>query len=175
MTRDTGIVLGSRNVDLTADERPEVVELAAGESLDSLDLMLTITSDGETIFSQRLRPLSTFLRSVPGGDAGPPSERQSRLEELTTFFLNDGRFRSPGEFVRWLESIGPRHIERIPRIILQERGEQEVPGSIAATAVWEDIKEREIVIFQFATGGDGITAIGWSAINERFYHLLQCC
>lgn len=168
---DTVFVLGSRSVDLTGDGRPEIVEVVAeGESMDSLDLTLSIRSDGNTIFNQRLSPLEVFL-----GGTELPEERQSRLEALTAFFLNEEKFMSPGEFVAWLESSLPRHVERIPEVIAEGRTEQGVLDAIAPRVIWEDMKERGNAIFQFATGGDGITAIGWSVIDERFFHLLECC
>jgi len=32
-----------------------------------------------------------------------------------------------------------------------------------------------ITVFQFSLGGDNVTVIGWSATDQRFYGLLECC
>lgn len=65
---DTTVLIGRAERDLTGDGKPEVLQLVGvGRTIDSLDVTLTITSGGRTIFRSGFAPLTR--RISPGGDA----------------------------------------------------------------------------------------------------------
>jgi hypothetical protein len=87
--RDTTITLGTVSRDLTADGRPEQLTLIAkGRSIDSLDLVLSITSGSTVIYSERMAPMTRrwYLRNWPSSrmtyDDRMASSHQSLLSTV---------------------------------------------------------------------------------------------
>ncbi|HUE97047.1 MAG TPA: hypothetical protein VMN39_10325, partial [Longimicrobiaceae bacterium] len=176
MASDTVLVLASRALDLTGDGEVEVLELVGvGESMDSLDLTLSISSAGRTIYRQPLRPATRTVGHDAGRRTLSAAEHRQRLDELGDFIFADANFSTPGEFVAKLEEDAPRHVALIPDVIGRARraamGDEAIPGE----EIWRDMRRRGTVVFEFSAGGDQVTAIAWSAVDQRFYRVWECC
>lgn len=167
---DTTVVLGSRNLDVTGDGEPELLQvIGTGESLDSLAVTFSITSSGRVLYGESLRPMT---RSV-GFDAGKrklsPAEHHQRLADFESFFFAEEKFMSAEEFVDKLSDGMAGHIGRIPDVIARDGGGERAAG------IWDEIQHRGVVVFEFSGGGDGVAAIAWSEDDQRFYRLWECC
>lgn len=171
---DTVVSLGSVHVDLTGDGQAEVLELVgAGETIDSLEVTFSITSDGRVLYSERLRPVTRTLGFDAGKRLLSRAEHLQRLEEMEEFFFGEGRFSSAAAFVTSLERRAPRHIALIPGVIARDAGGD--ADVRRGEAIWEDMQRRAATVYTYSGGGDGRTAIAWSELDQRFYRLWQCC
>jgi hypothetical protein len=47
--------------------------------------------------------------------------------------------------------------------------------SARALVIWQQMEDAPITLFSFSPGGDRVMLIGWSATDQRFYNLLECC
>lgn len=201
---DTTIVLGTVERDLTGDGTPEVLRLVGvGQSLDSLDVTFTIASSGEVVSRMSLPPITRTVGFDAGRRELSASEHRAHLDEFADWFFADANFKQPDELVAWMRHGLPGHIPRIPEVIDRDRRRQLVLDSLLRTghppaeaertarslvgppgapsdtaravATWQEIQSIGVTVFEFSTGGDGVTAIVWSARDQRFYQLLECC
>lgn len=201
---DTVITLGLVERDLTGDGRPEVLRLVgAGQSVDSLEVTFTIESAGHRLFRMRLLPLTRNTGFDAGRRVRSQSEYLTKLNEFGRWFFDDAKFKRPEEFIERLLTAAPRHVPRIPEVIARnhryqvvidslvdagrsfedaERGARSIPGGWTApydtawaSRTWDAIQTAGVMVFEFSRGGDSITAIAWSARDQRFYRLLECC
>jgi hypothetical protein len=180
--KDTVIVLGTVERDLTGDGQPEVMRLTGvGQSTDSLDVTFLIESAGDTLFREQLRPLTTSVGFDAGRRRLSPSEHRAQLDEFDDWFLDSAKFMRPEEFVERLRRSAAGHIAEIPNVIARDRRRQAsfLPGarldSAEAVDVWNEIQSSGVTVFRYSPGGDGTTAIAWSVRDRRFYRLLECC
>jgi len=169
---DTMVRLGIVERDLTGDNVPEILSLTGrGQTVDSLEVTFTITSSGRTLFETKW----SETRAV-GFDAGrrvlSAAEHRRRLRELGRFFFADEKFMSPAEFLISLRGSAPRHIDLIPDVIARDLHRSD---RSRAQLIWDEMQAGRITLFEFSVGGDAVTTIGWSASDQRFYHLLECC
>ena len=172
-TSDTVVVLASRSVDMTGDGQAEELQvIGVGRSPDSLEVTFSITAGGRTLFSERLRPMTRTIGFDAGRRTLSASEHRKRLDEFEDFFFDPGKFHTPTEFVKMLQESARLHIQRIPEVIARQRS---AADSMTAAEIWEEIRSRELTVFQYSGGGDGVTAIAWSPSDRTFYHLWQCC
>lgn len=179
---DTVVVLGMVERDLTGDGQPEVLRLTGvGQSTDSLDVTFVIESSGDTLFRERLVPLTRTVGFDAGRRKLSPSEHRTRLDEFDDWFFGAAKFTRPEEFVEKLRRSAPGSIGEIPDVIARDRRRQasSLPGarldSAEAVDVWKEIQSSGVTVFNYSPGGDAVTAIGWSARDRRFYRLLECC
>ena len=174
---DTVIMLGSREIDMTGDGRAETLQLvAAGPSVDSLSITFSILSTFDLLYAVELHPF---------GFDGPQAkltsnERMERLSRFSAAFFDDRKFTTPAGFLAGLDKQAPGRIEEIPRVMARDRAEASSVGRSASDttgvgAIWRDIQQGGLPVFEFLTGGDASTAIGWSRTERRFYRLFQCC
>ncbi len=169
---DTTVPLGSAVRDLTGDTIPEILSLTGhGKTVDSLEVTFAITSSGRTVYEKKW----SITRAI-GFDAGrrilSPTEHRRRLRELGGWFFAEAKFMTPEEFVARLRKSGPRHVDLIPDVIARDLG----PGNGSrAPLLWDEMRTAGITVFEFSTGGDAVTTIGWSRTDQRFYRLLECC
>lgn len=170
---DTVIVLGSRTVDMTGDGQAEELQVVGvGQSPDSLAVTFSITSGGRTLFSERLRPMTRTIGFDAGKRTLSPAEHRKRMDEFADFFFDPEKFRSPTDFLKMLEESARLHIQRIPEVIA---GQRRGADSRTAAEIWNEMRNRDLTIFQYSAGGDGLTAIAWSPSDQRFYRLWECC
>ena len=171
---DTVVRLGTMERDLTGDGQPEIMRLIGnGRTIDSLAVTFSIESAGRLIFQMQLAPLSRTVGFDNGRRRLSAAELRTRLNTFGPWFFDSRKFVSPDQFVDGLRRSGPGHVERIPDVIARD-GEyrNDLPR---AKAVWEEIQKNAVTIFQFSPGGDSVIAIAWSARDQRFYRLLECC
>jgi len=167
---DTTVTISTVKRDLTGDGVPEVLSLTGtGPTIDSLNVTFTIESLGRRLYS------TTWIQKR--ADFGGPrrlSDREfrARLNEYASEFFEDSRFMSPEGFVSWLRSSARLHIPLIPDVISHQLTPRD---SSRARMIWDQMRTAGITVFQFSLGGDNITVIGWSATDQRFYGLLECC
>lgn len=175
---DTTIVLGSHRVDLTGEGEPEVLQLiGVGESLDNLEVTFLITSSDDTLYNRRLRSLTRTIGFDAGRRVLTEAEHRKFIEQYESFFFASSKFRTPDEFMEKLLQggrAGATMIEDIPDVIAAQRKNAGGDDS-GAKRVWEDIKTSGVLTFQYSGGGDAVTAIAWSQLDQRFYHLWHCC
>jgi len=163
---DTTVTFGVVRRDLTGDGIPETLSLVGtGPSLTDLRVTFTIQSAGKTLFSNSW----PFTRPVDGPPRAAPA-LETRIREYGSWFFDDSKFMAPAVFVSGLEESAPLHIDLISSIIAKDVGD-----SGRARTIWQQMRAAPIIIFQFSSGGDEITAIGWSSTDKQFYHLLECC
>ena len=166
---DTTITLGTVQRDLTGDGVREVLTLTgAGPAIDDLQVTFTVQSAGRVLYSVTWR---LTRRSFDPRRRISDAELRSRLNEYGRWFFADSRFMSPGGYVEWLRHTARLHIAAIPEVISHEMSSD----ASRARTTWEQMQAAGVTLFQFSSGGDGITAIGWSATDQRFYRLLECC
>jgi hypothetical protein len=163
---DTTISFGVVKRDLTGDGIPETLTLVgAGTTLRSLRVTFTIESSGQTVFVNNW----PCTRPLDGGRRISDAQLRTQITEYGRWFFDDSKFMSPTAFVTMLQKSARLHIDLIPRVIAKEADTSRAP------AIWEQMRSSPITIFEFSTGGDGVTAIGWSSNDKRFYHLFECC
>lgn len=107
------------------------------------------------------------------------SEHLVRLREFGGWFFGDAKFMSVPEFLDWLSRSAPRHVALVPEVIAREQRRDLALDSTdsvgRAATVWREIQDSDLTVFKFSPGGDLLTVIAWSARDQRFYELLECC
>jgi len=199
---DTVLNLGVVHRDLTGDGVLEILRLtASGVSIDSLNVTFVIESDGDTLFQTALSPLTrTISYEALGRRELSVSEHRSRIGSFAEWFFGDTKFASPEGFIEELRSIARLRVAEIPAAIARDRRRQFVIDSLmaagqphsqaerrarrlagaaidtaGAAAIWNEIQTAGVTVFTYSPGGDGLYAIAWSARDQRFYRLLECC
>ena len=158
LQRDTEVVLGVVERDLTGDGRPEILRVVGvGPTRNKLELTFTIESEGKGVYRSRLEPF------VPD---------RARVEEFRRWFFAREKFQRPAEFVDTLRAMSRTGVADIPNAIARDRLPSETRDG---GEIWKEILNSPVTIFTFSPGGDAIVAIGWSARAGRFYRLLECC
>jgi hypothetical protein len=167
---DTTVTIARITRDLTGDGVPETLTLTGvGKTIDDLNVTFMIQSSGRTLYSKARRVTrATFQLQRPLSDG----ELRTRLNEFGSSFFADTKFMSPAGFLAWLGRSARLHVPLIPEVISHEMAP---PDSSRARMIWDQMQTADITVFQFSLGGDGITVIGWSAADQRFYGLLECC
>ena len=169
--RDTTVVLGRVERDLTGDGRPEVLSLiGVGRTIDSLTLTFSIEQPGRTLYraAVKIPDRRTFEKEIR---ESLRMEYAEWLRDVGVSFFTNAHFKSPTDFVTTMRESLPEHIQEIPFVIAHDGG---FPQD-SARAVWSEIQKARLTVFEFSRGGDDATAIVWSPTNHRFYHLLSCC
>lgn len=168
--QDTTMTFGVVERDLTGDGVPEVLTLSGtGNSTDSLEVTFTIRSSQRSLYSRTWRlTRASFNPRRRISDA----EFQTRLTEYGNAFFADSKFMSPTRFRSWLGTSARLHISETPEVVAREMTPNNLPR---ARAIWDEMQAAGITVFQFSPGGDAVKVIGWSAADERFYDLLECC
>ncbi len=173
---DTVFILGRAERDLTGDGRPEMLRLvAAGESVDSLDVTFSIMSDTAILYTERLAPLTRILGYDAGRRRLSRAQHRAQISQFAGWFFGDSQFMSPEGFIAELRDGASRHIPLIPQVIDSDRAEGTPSDSARAISTWEEIKASNVTVFQYSPGGDGVKAIAWSQRDQRFYQLWECC
>ena len=170
---DAPIVLGTAERDLTGDGTPVSLRLvAAGPSVDSLNVTFTVEKAGRVIYraSVRLEGRTEYERTLRRRLG---MEYRDWLKSVGTSFFADVKFKKPGALLAWMRESMPLHIAEIPGLIAQQRGA--VADSITGADIWNEIERSQVTLFEFSTGGDAVTSIGWSKRDGRFYRLYDCC
>ena len=169
-TADTTVTFGVVERDLTGDSIPEVLTLVGkGNAIDSLEVSFTIQSSGRSLYSRRWRlTRATFDRRRRISDA----ELRRRLTDYGRWFFEDSKFMSPEDFLSSLKTSARLHIALIPEVIARNMTPSDLER---AREVWAEMQAAAITVFQFSPGGDRVRVIGWSATDDRFYDLLECC
>jgi hypothetical protein len=167
---DTTVTISTVKRDLTGDGVPEVLSLrGTGPTIDSLSVTFTIESSGRTLYS------TTWIQRR--ADFGGPRrlsdiEFRARLNEYASEFFEASKFMSPRGFLSWLQASARLHIPLIPDVIAGDMTPNDLPR---ARMIWEEMQGAGITVFEFSPGGDRVMVIGWSATDEHFYNLLECC
>ncbi len=170
---DTTVVLGAAERDLTGDGKSESLRLVGiGASVDSLNVTFTVEDGGRTIFRASVRLASRTqyerrLRSILR------MEYRDWLKDVGTSFFAEVKFQKPGAFLARLRESIPGRITEIPSIIAGQRAT--VRDSLTGADIWNEIQRADVTLFEFSTGGDAVTAIGWSRRDGKFYRLFECC
>jgi hypothetical protein len=198
---DTTLVLGLAERDLTGDGRPETLRvIARGRTADSLSVTFTIESSGAVVYQTDLSPITRVVGLDAGRRASSQADRESLLRYYKVDFFGESKFTTPAEFLSWLERSAPGRIAEIPVVLGQDRRRQlvtdsletlgrpvaeissrvrglrrEPSDSVSGAAIWDAIRQADATVFQFPLGGDGLSAIAWSAADRRFYRLFECC
>lgn len=167
--RDTIVTFGSVTRDLTGDTIPEVITLTGeGQSIDDLAVSFSIRSSGRTLYTRTWR---LARANYDGGGRPTAAEHRARLREYGRWFFDNRKFMSPEGFLAKLRSSARLHIPLIPEVISHQSGSD----STRARMIWEQMQTAGITIFEFSPGGDAVMSIGWSATDQQFYNLLECC
>jgi hypothetical protein len=173
LPRDTTVVLGRVEKDLTGDGVPEVLRLVGvGRTTDSLDVTFMIESSGQTVYRSRLSPLTMRIGIDAGRRLLTMDEHRALLRDFGASFFADSKFQTPAAFLNDLRDQLPGHVTEIPGVISRDR---RAPDPRDATAIWKGMQKAGVTIFTFSPGGDRVEAIGWSASARRFFRLLDCC
>jgi hypothetical protein len=167
---DTNHTLGQVTRDLTGDGIPETLTLTGdGRTIGDLSVTLTIRAPGRLLYTQAWRlTLAGFDSHRRVSDA----ELQARLADYRRSFFADSQFMSPARFLSWLQASARLHIPLIPDVIA---GNMTPRDSARAQVIWQQMQAAPITLFSFSPGGDRVMMIGWSAADQRFYNLLECC
>ena len=201
---DTVVVIGMAERDLTGDGQPEMLRLIGiRRSVDSLDVTLSIESDGRTVYRVRLAPMTRTVGFDRGRRTLSRAQYRKHLAEFGKWFFAPTKFKRPSEFVKSWREQAPRSLAEVPNVIARDRkasltvdslvalghspieakriaqsvilGTMSSADSTRAVATWNEIQESGVTLFEFSAGGDNVTAIGWSRRDRRFYRLLECC
>lgn len=198
---DTAVVLGTRMRDVTGDGKPELLQVVGiGQSIDSLNVTFVIESAGRIVFRRKLAPLTRFVGFDAGRRKLSASEHSARLREFDDWFFAETKFMTPDKFVEWLSTSARHRVSQIPSVLASDRLYQLVSDSLEAAGkpyaeadvrvlqsrrappdgrkgaeIWEQMRRDRVTVFRFSEGGDALTAIAWSASDQRFYRLLECC
>lgn len=165
---DSILTLGRVERDLTGDSVPEVLNLTGVPvTADSLVVSLTIQSAGKTLY--RLTwPLKRSTAVDYGRKKLSDVEWQTFLNELGPAFFKPTKFKSTDGFLAMLRKNARLHVDLIPDVMGRD-------GARDAATLWAEMQTSGVTVFEFSTGGDGVTAIAWSTTDKRFYRLLECC
>ncbi len=163
---DTTITFGAVTRELTGDTIPETLTLTGvGRTIDDLAVTFEIRSSGRTLYTKNWRLTRAHFdprRRI--SDA----ELRARLHDYGRSFFADSKFMSPAGFVSWLESAARLRVPQIPSMISPS-------DSARGEVLWHQMQAAPITVFSFSSGGDLVTAIAWSATDQRFYPLMECC
>jgi hypothetical protein len=170
---DTTIVLGTAERDLTGDGTAVSLRLVGvGPSVDSLNVTFTVEKAGRTIYraSVYLESRTEYerhLRRILG------MEYRDWLKSVGTSFFADVKFQKPTAFLARMRKSIPGEVTEIPGFIARQRSA--VKDTLTGADIWNEIQRSDVTLFEFSTGGDAVTAIGWSRRDGRFYRLYECC
>jgi hypothetical protein len=201
---DTVFILASAERDLTGDGATEVLRLvAAGQSIDSLEVTFVIEASGRTVLRTRLSPVTRAVGFDADRRVLSPAQHRARLDDFGAWFFHEDHFMQPAEFIEELRRQAPGRVQLIPEVLGRDRRRQLVIDSLTqaglepadaerrapalvgghatrydtawAARTWAEIQGSGVVVFRFSPGGDSVTAIAWSSRDGRFYRLLECC
>lgn len=173
LQRDTTVVLGLVERDLTGDGEPETLRvIGVGRTIDHLEPTFTIESAGRTIYLFKLAPLTRTVGFDAGRQVISAEQHQVRLKEFGRWFFAEEKFQRPAEFVERLRAMARLLVPEIPDVIARDR---QASDARDGSEIWEEILKSPVTILTFSPGGDTIVAIGWSVQAGRFYRLLECC
>jgi hypothetical protein len=167
LQRDTTVVLGRVERDLTGDGELEILRVVGvGPTIYDLGVTFTVESAGKTIYRYDMRRMTrTANRHVKSR-----AQYRAWIKEFGRSFFLEKKFMRPQEYVDYLRRHARRHIADIPNRI-----DQQASDAVTGSVVWEEMQNSPITIFTFSPGGDTIEAIGWNVRAGRFYSLLSCC
>lgn len=174
VSADTTWVMASRSIDLTADGREELLELVGTlEAPDSVTVRFTIRSPDRVLYEADLAPLTRRIGYDRRRGLRSREEYRTHIAEFGSWFLSDVKFMTAMEFeAKWRRS-GPLHLAEIPAVIARDSA---LPmGTAQAAGIWDAIRARDGMVFEYSPGGDGIVPIAWSLVHERFFRLVECC
>jgi hypothetical protein len=183
---DTALVLGSREIDMTGDGRPEtLVLLGIGPSLDSLDLTFQIIADDRIVFAAAMRPLTRRIVADGQPRFRTPSEQLDYVAEYGRSFFADSRFVPAPRFLESYNRGTNPPSRRIPDVIARHRvayranplgGLDLGPAAdtTGAGSVLQEILAGGRPVFRISIGYDNTTEIAWSRLDQRFYRLIAC-
>jgi hypothetical protein len=174
---DTVFILGTAERDMTGDGRAEILRLvAAGKSMDSLDVTFSITSNRAILYTDQMAPLT---RRTWGYNArrrmSSASEHRAKVDSFVDWFFGDRKFMSPDGFITELRDGAGGHIALIQHVIDGDRTEGTPSDMARAASTWDEIQRSAVTIFTYSPGGDRVKAIAWSERDQRFYQLWECC
>jgi hypothetical protein len=171
---DTSVILGTVQRDLTGDGNSEILRLVGvGPTPDSLHVTFSIESSGRIIYQLALAPLTRTVGFDAGRRRLSTAEHRQRLREFGSWFFDEPKFKQPSAFLRSLYDSAPLHVAEIPAVIARDGG---FPSdSSRGAAIWSEIQQRGVPIFEFSPGGDAWFAVAWSERDGRFYRLVECC
>jgi len=167
---DINITFGRVTRDLTGDAIPETLTLTGtGRKVGDLAVTFTIRAPGRILYTQAWRLTRS---SFDSRRRIPDAELKARLADYGRSFFADSQFMSPPGFVSWLQASARLHIPVISDVIAS----QMTPRDPArALVTWQQMQAAPITLFSFSPGGDRVMMVGWSATDQRFYNLLECC
>jgi hypothetical protein len=172
--RDTTIMLGQAERDLTGDGKPEVLQLVGtGKTVDSLDVVLSISSNGAILYRTRLAPITRRVGFDADRRMRSRPEHRAFLAQFGGWFFHKDKFLPVAEFIAAWRTQAPGRLAEVPENIARDGGF--LPDSARAQSIWREIQDAAVTIFEFSAGGDAVTALGWSARTGRFYRLIECC
>lgn len=169
---DSVLTFGRVERDLTGDGMAESLSLTGTHTTpDRVDVTFSIQSSGRTLYSTK------WSMSRMEGYDGPrrrlsDANWQKRLQELGGWFFGPSKFMTPDGFVAMLRKNARLHVDRIPDVIQSDGAQGDVTR---AASLWAEMQTAGVTVFEFSTGGDGVTAIAWSPSDKRFYRLWECC
>lgn len=165
---DTSVTFGKVTRDLIGDGIPETLSLTGtGPTTGDLTVTFTIRAPGRILYTQAWRlTRASFDSRRRISDA----ELQARLSDYGRSFFADSQFMSPAGFLSWLRASARLHIPMIPDVMASQMMPRD---SARALVIWQQMEDAPI--FSFSPGGDRVMLIGWSATDQRFYNLLECC
>ena len=173
-SRDTTVLLGKAERDLTGDGKPELLQLVGtGKTVDSLEVVLSISSDGAILYRTRLAPITRRVGFDADRQMRSPREQREFLTQFGGWFFHKDKFLVPAEFISAWKAKAPARLAEVPENIARDGGF--FPDSARAQLIWREIQDAALTIFEFSAGGDAVTALGWSAATRRFYRLIECC
>jgi hypothetical protein len=174
MQSDTTVVLGMVERDLTGDGKPEVLRLVGtGKTIDSLDVALSIESFGKTVYRMSLAPLTRRVGFDADRRMRTHAQQRKRVAEFGRWFFGDNKFLRPAAFLSSWGSQAPGRLAKIPEYIARDGAFY--PDTVRAKFIWSEIQRSGVRIFEIASGGDAVVAIGWSGRDRRFYRVMECC
>lgn len=171
---DTTVLLGRTERDLTGDGKPEILRLVGtGKTVDSLDVTLSIESVGKTVYRISLAPLTRRVGFDADRSMRSRSQQREWIAEFGQWFFGNDKFVRPSDFLSAWGRQAPRRLAEIPEYIARDGAFY--PDTLRAKAIWTEIQRSAVTIFEFSGGGDSILAIRWSASDDRFYRIMECC
>lgn len=173
--RDTTIVLGVRERDLTGDGKPETLRLVGvGRSIDTLQLTFTIESAGQVLLSESHGAITRRIGYDADRSVRSAAQQRAFIRDYGGWFFDPRKFMTPDDFMKKLLQNGTgggEYVREIPERIAESRG----GDTVVAKAIWDDARRRRLTVFEYSPGGDTIEAIVWSDRDGRFVRLISCC
>jgi hypothetical protein len=174
LLRDTSMILGRVERDLTGDGRPEVLTLVGmGKSIDSLGVTFAITSGQQTLYFMALRPITRTIGFDRTSGLRSRIEQRKVVNEFGSWFFDSRKFLDLAQFLNEWRGAAPRRLDEIPQTIAYDGGFPD--DTVRARGIWNEIRRSGVTIFMFSPGGDSIIPIAWSRNDGRFYQLVSCC